>query len=131
MVSLVGVMVFPLTWIAYQLGARASSAYLFFIVIYLSLNIIRLNFLKKLIYFPVKEFLCEVVKPISVVAVSAFVLPGGVVYLMPPSLPRLFFVFIISFISTGSIIYRWGLTGSERYFIVIKSRELVKKIANR
>ena len=26
MVSLVGVMVFPLTWIAYQLGARASSA---------------------------------------------------------------------------------------------------------
>lgn len=131
MVSLVGVMVFPLTWIAYQLGARASSAYLFFIVIYLSLNIIRLNFLKKLIYFPVKEFLCEVVKPISIVAVSAFVLPGGVVYLMPPSLPRLFFVFIISFISTGSIIYRWGLTGSERYFIVIKSRELVKKIANR
>lgn len=130
-VSLVGVMVFPLTWIAYESGAGASCTYLFFIAIYLSLNIIRLQFLKRLIHFPVRAFLCEAVKPISIVAASAFILPGTVVYLMPPSLPRMVLVFTISFISTGGIIYRWGLTGSERDFIVAKSKELIRKISNR
>lgn len=130
-VSFIGVMVFPLTWIAYELGASASCTYLFFIVIYVSLNIIRLQFLKKLIHFPLRAFLIEAVKPISIVAISAFILPGMVVYLMSPSLPRMILVFTISFISTGSIIYRWGLTGSERNFIVVKSKELIKKMSNR
>lgn len=130
-VSIVGALVFLFTWIAYELGAGAPSTYLFFIVIYLLLNIIRLKFLRRLIHFPVMAFICEAVKPICIVAVLAFILPGVIVCFMQPSLFRLVLVFIMSFISTGSVIYKWGLTGNERIFIVRKGQELVKKILNR
>ena len=130
-VTAVGIMVFPLTWIAYELGAHAATTYLIFTIIYLSLNIIRLNFLKRLIGFPIMTFISEAVVPICIVAVLAFVLPMIIIYLMQPSLLRLFFVCLVSFISTASIIYLWGLTKNERYFIANKIHQFLKKHTNK
>ena len=95
-VTLVGCLVFPFTWVAYKLGAPAYVTYLIFMAIYLLLNFVRLVSLKRLMGFPLLDFVCNVLPKIGAVTVCAFVIPLLVIYLIPMSLGRLVVTSILS-----------------------------------
>ena len=102
-VTLIGSMVFPLSWFAYRTGFPASSTYMIFIVIYFLLNFVRLVVLKQLVDFPVFLFL-----------------RGVVFYGMAPSFMRLLLVVPLSLLSTCACIYLMGLESGERMFLRAK-----------
>lgn len=127
-VTFVGCLVFPLSWIAYKLGCPAYTTYIIYIIIYFSLNFIRLSSLKRLMNFPVIFFLKTVFLRISICSVLAFVAPGVLVFYISPSFTRLVLVCIVSFVWSACCIYYIGLDKEERIFCVHKIIKLVNRI---
>ena len=119
-VTLIGSMVFPLSWFAYRTGFPASSTYMIFIVIYFLLNFVRLVVLKQLVDFPVFLFLRVVMLKLGLVSLCSFILPGVVFYGMAPSFMRLLLVVPLSLLSTCACIYLMGLESGERMFLRAK-----------
>lgn len=113
-VTIVGCLVFPLTWLAYKAGSPVYVTYLIYIGIYLALVFVRLYILKGLLNFPVMVFIREVMIPLLLVTPSAFLIPWFVTYYVEPSLVRLVIVCILSVISTCMCIYVLGLESVER-----------------
>lgn len=126
-VSVVCVMVFPMTWIVYKLGFSAVSTYVISFIVYVFVNAIRIIFLKKLIRFPVRRFVIEVLKPILIVSFLSIVVPSLLVYVIKPSFVRLLMITIIGSISTLAIIYLFGLSVNERCFLLSKIKDYNKK----
>lgn len=113
-VTIVGCLVFPLTWLAYKAGSPVYVTYLVYIGIYLVLVFVRLYILKGLLNFPVMVFIREVMMRLFLVTPSAFLIPWFVTYYVEPSLVRLVIVCILSVISTCMCIYVLGLESVER-----------------
>ena len=123
----VGCLVFPLTWIAYTLGCPAYATYIIYAIIYFSLNFIRLSFLKKLMDFPVSQFILPVFGRIGTCAVLTFVLPTVVVFTLPPSFLRLLAVCTVSLMWSVACVYYVGLEKEERAFFLTKARQFLAK----
>lgn len=131
-VTLVGCLVFPLTWIAYSLGAPAYLTYVIYIIIYLLLNFIRLGTLKRQINFPVRSFLKDYLLRMIAVSFISFLVPGLIVYLMNQTSLRMLIVFIVSVLWTSLCVYFVGLEKAERVFFVSKAKEIIiRKLFNR
>lgn len=116
-ITSIGCMVFPITWLLYKGGLSVESTYYVFIIIYLILDILRLFFMQSLLQFPIKMFLNDVFKNIICVTSVAVVLPLIEIYLLPPTWWRLFITLIVSSISVGVSVYLIGLNSSERNLI--------------
>lgn len=70
--SAIGLLVFPLTWIAYSMGAPVDTTYFIYIVIYTILIGVRLWFAKSCeVGFPIRMMLRDVVLRFGLVAVVA------------------------------------------------------------
>lgn len=126
-VTAVGCLVFPLTWIAFSLGCPAYVFYVIFAFIYFLLNFVRLSALKRLMDFPVHYFYRSVLSRIGGCAVLSFVLPVIVVYLMQPSFFRLLLVCFVSLPWSLLNIYWVGLEKEERTFFRSKAKSYVQK----
>lgn len=116
-ITLVGCLVFPLTWIAYKLGAPMQSTYYVFIVIYLILIWIRLLFLKRLMSFPIMMFVRGSIIPSIIVLVVAIIFPVFVSRIMSSSFMSLVAVTISSIVSVCLSVWFLGSTSSEKKFI--------------
>lgn len=123
----VGCFVFPLTWIAYALGAPAYATYIIFAVLYFSLNFIRLSTLKRLMKFNVKNFISEVLGRISICSVLCFIIPGIITYFMAPSFLRFLVVGVTSAIWSIGCIYYIGFDKNERIFFYTKIKGVIDK----
>lgn len=121
-VTLVGSLVFPLTWIAYKCGCAAYSTYIIYALIYFSLNFIRLSTLKQLTNFPVNYFYRTVFCRISYCVMLSFILPYFITTLLQPSFIRLILVCFLSLSWSLFIIFLLGLEKDEKAFL----REKVK-----
>lgn len=113
-VTIVGCLVFPLTWLAYKAGNPVYVTYLVYIGIYLALVFVRLYILKGLLGFPVMTFIREVMLRLLLVTPFAFLIPWTVAYYVEPSFGRLLLTCILSFFSTCICIYFGGLKSAER-----------------
>jgi len=130
-VTTLGCMVFPLTWIAYKLGAPAYATYVIYAVIYYNLNFIRLAILKRKMDFPVRHFIKWVMMRLMAVSILCFIIPSAVVLLMEPSFSRLIVTTIISLLWSAGCIYYLGMDKEERMFIYKKIVSLVLKIKSK
>lgn len=126
-VTAVGCLVFPLTWIAFSIGCPAYTSYLVFALIYFSLNIIRISTLKRLMDFPVRYFYCSVLIRIGGCAVLSFILPSIFIFLMQASFYRFLLVCIVSLPWSLFIIYYVGLEKNEQIFFRTKIKNLIQK----
>ena len=122
-----GCLVFPLTWILYQLGFPVESTYFVFIAIYLVLNIVRLFLMKKMIHFPIKMFVCDVFGSILLVTSVAVILPLVEIYLLPQTLWRLPITLLISTLSISVSVYTLGLTNGEKVAIITALKKHISK----
>ena len=130
-VTLVGCMVFPLTWVAYKLGLPAMTTYIIYIVIYGILNGIRLLFMRKLLGFRIRTFIRDVLCPILIVTISAVIVPGIISISTSPSVFRFILLTGISIISTAACIYTGGLTHNERKTISMKLKNRISQITSK
>lgn len=113
-VTFVGCLVFPLTYLAYKMGATVEMAYVIYILVYIGVTGTRLWIMKGLLHFPVWDFIREVVLRIILVSATALILPSIVIYMMPQSLARLIFSVAVTLFSVAASSYLFGLTGIER-----------------
>lgn len=127
--TICGVWVFPMTWLAFKLGGDASWAYTIFCVFYFFLIIIRMYMVKDLINLPCGLYTKEVIIKPTIVGAIAFIVPLCVHLVMPPTTLRMLVVVALSFIYTGCVTFFLGLTKEEKPIIVkiIKEKLLRRK----
>lgn len=116
-VTLIGCLVFPLTWLAYKIGFPVESTYYIFFPIYIILIGVRLIFLRKLMDFPIGLFVRDVIRPLLIVFCISIILPLIVVYHMHDSFLRLVVTTLVSIASLGFTVWFWGMADSERSMI--------------
>ena len=110
-------MVFPLTWLCYEVGMPVESAYVVFALVYVLVTFVRLYIMKGLLNFPVMRFVREVFLKILIVTSAAIVVPMLVAGFVTSSLYRFVFSTIICLASSMLSIYYLGLTTKEKQFI--------------
>lgn len=125
--TLWGACVFPIAWVAFEYGAPVWTPYVIFIIVYFSLNIIRLYALRRLMQFPIRKFIRESIIPCLWVSVLSFTVPILVAYFMSPGICHFLAVIFISVLWTAFCSYQWGLSKNERRFLVEKIVDLYKK----
>lgn len=123
-ITSVGCLVFPLSWLLFKLGFPVESCYVVFASIYLLVDVVRLFLMKQLIGFPPLLFFKDVVLRIVLVSVLSIVLPLIIVMKMDPSICRLIVCGFTCFASSSLVSFYFGLSSGERGMIVskIKSR---------
>jgi len=129
-VTMVGCLVFPLTWIAFRLGFPATAAYIVYIAVYFILIFVRLYIAKGVLNFPVKMFIQDVIFKIVPVSIIAFVPPILIVNGMQSNFLRLCITCSISLIFTLLLIYTLGLNINERKKIIEKIIKMIKSKIN-
>ncbi len=129
-ITCVSSLTFFLTLIVYELGAPASATYIIYCTVYMLIISVRLIFLKSLINFPIRSFIKDTMIPIVVVMAVSFSLPTIIVHLMPSSILRFIVVTIVAIIVHAVSSYIFGLTKSERVFVLGYINKLVKKFRN-
>ncbi len=117
-VGLVALSNFPITWIAFILGASPIAAYLVNFCIYFLLIFIRLFMAKSVIHIPVQIYLRDVVLKSFFVAIVALSLPSLILLFLEDSILRLILICVISTISSIISIYCIGLSSIERLWLV-------------
>lgn len=119
-VTIVGCIVFPLTWIAYRLGASAGVFYWIFFIVYNIIIWIRMWYVRKQLEFPIKTFLTQVFIPILKCSALSIIPAIIICQTMPPTIYRLFATTGLTIITTSIIVLYIGMTRNERLFIISK-----------
>ena len=120
--TVIGCGVFPITYIAYKMGAPILSTYFIYMFIYTVLIGVKLYFAKVQLFFPTKLFVKEVIAPISIVTALAFIPPFVVANVLPNAVPALLHILVITAISLLSLcasVYLFGLTLGEKNYLKI------------
>ena len=113
-IGTVGSLVFPISWICFLFGAPAYSSYIVFAVIYIAVMVLKVYIIKDLVSFPPRLFYSDVLKPIILTTIMAFIIPEVLYSLITESLFRTILVVLFSLISVGISCYLFGLSGFER-----------------
>lgn len=115
--SLIGPLVFPLSYLFYYLGFPVESAYWIFIVVYSFLVPVRLSILNELIGFPPSLFYKKVLLPCLYTTVFAFLAPFLISSVLKESIIKEIVVIIVSLISVISSIWFVGIDVIEKNYI--------------
>lgn len=110
----IGLLVFPLTIIAYKFGLPAESCYVVYIFIYLIITVVRLFLMKRLIQFPVILYVNNVLIPVIKVTLMAVILPMSSYFFIPEGILRFFVTSGLCVISVLGSVLLLGLTHGER-----------------
>lgn len=118
--TLIGCLVFPISWIVFYLGGAVWSTYVVYGIIYFILVFVRLFLLKGLINLDPIDFIKNVMLPYIPVVILSLIAPAVIVYFMDEGILRLIIFCVVSVISTSLVVYTLGLTQSERQFVYEK-----------
>lgn len=118
-VSSVGCLVFPISWICFALGCDAYFSYIVFAIIYAIVMLVKVYIIKDLVKFPAKRFFTDVLFRIIPVTALSLILPSVFFFgLNQYHLVRFVAVTLISIISVAIFTFIIGLTNGERNTIV-------------
>ena len=126
-ISGVGCLAFPLTWVAFKLGFPAESAYFAYILVYIGVTFSRLYVMKGLLQFPPMMFVKDVVWKIVAVTSVAIVIPLLVYKQMDQTFLRLIIIVLVCTLSTCMCVYAIGLTRNERIKIKDKTCNIINR----
>ena len=120
-----GGLVFPITWVAYKLGATPESTYIIYFIIYCIVLYVRLRVVQQKINLPMIQYLKIVLARFIPVAILSILISLVVPFIMPPSILRILVTTLISCIAIGLVVYLIGLTTEERRMVIEKVRKIV------
>lgn len=124
-VTTVGCLVFPLSWLAFELGFQPQIGYVLYFIIYSILLGVRLYLLKDMVKLPVMMYVREVLYKVIPVMCVSFAIPGLLCLTMEAGWTRLLTVCILSVFITSSTEYFLGMTQKEQNFITEKINNVV------
>jgi len=113
-ISIVGISVFPISWVFFKFGYGPASTYVVYIAIYCIAFCVRLYFTNKQLNLPLKYFFKYVMIRIVPVVILCFLLPMPLVMNVNEGFIRLVVTCLVSFILSSFVIYFVGLDGNER-----------------
>lgn len=123
-VSSVGCLVFPLSWISFTFGCKAYFSYIVFAIIYAIVMFVKVYIIKDLVRFPAKRFITDVLFRIIPVTALSLIFPSIFFFgLNQYYLARFAVVTVISIISVAIFTFIIGLTKGERNTIVNTFKE--------
>ena len=126
-VTIIGCLVFPVTWVAFRLGLPAEASYVVFIIVYYILVFVRLFIAKGLLGIPLWPYIREVIIRTFAVSVAAFAIPLIIVNVMPQGFLRLCVICITGLLATSASVCFIGLSRNERKKIVGKAVRLIRR----
>ena len=127
-VTTVGCLVFPLSWIAFKLGFEPQVGYILYFIIYTILLFVRLYLLKDMAKLPVMMYIREVLYKLAPVIVVGFAIPGILILTMDAGWLRLILVCLLSVLVTAASEYFIGLSNKEKDFVAEKIKLVIGKI---
>lgn len=123
-VTILGGLVFPLTWVTFALGMPPYVGYVIYFLVYSILLGVRLHMLRDMIKLPVVMYVREVLWKVIPVIVVSFLVVGALCLVMEPGWARLLSVCVLSAIVTSVMEFCVGLSEGERHFVVDKIMSL-------
>lgn len=129
-VTIVGCLVFPLSWIAFQLGFEPYVGYILYFVIYTILLFVRLYLLRDMVKLPFMMYVREVLFKVLPVMAISFAIPAIALFVMEKGVARLVLVLAISIAVSSVVIYLMGLSKLERVYIMkyVEKVTVVRKV---
>ena len=114
----IGLLEFPLTWIFFLMGAPVVSTYYLYIFVKLLVVIARLFLLRDMVGLSPAIFIKNVFRPIILTTILAVIPSILVVYIFPQSLWRLFASVIVALFTVSFTSLFVGMTLGERQIIM-------------
>lgn len=130
-ISLIGVIDFPITYIAFRMGYSPTSAYILYFLMYFSLIFVRYKLVKEKVPIEAKGYLYNVVMKVVFVACLSSLLPLYVTINFEDSIVRLLCNFLLSAISIIAVAYTIGLDNLEKTFLHSKIKCLFMQYEKR
>jgi hypothetical protein len=107
----------PCSYIALELGAPAQSVLVIAIVITTLAFIIRLIIVRRLLDFPIKPFIQQLIKPLIIACIISVPLPLAINLAMHESIVRFFLVIVVSMSTIGLSFYFLALQKDEQIIL--------------
>lgn len=126
-VTAVGFIVFPLTYIAFRCGYSPTWAYIIYFFVYLILLFVRLYLMREMIKMPMMLYIKTVIYRIIPVTIIILLIPYFITFYIAPSISRICIISIISFITSIIAIYFIGLVNSEQQYVKNKLKSILNK----
>ena len=123
-VTTVGCLVFPLSWLAFQLGFEPQVGYILYFIIYSILLFIRLYLLRDMVKFPIMMYVREVLFKVLPTMAICFTIPSLLLFSMGEGVVRFILIVVLSTIVSSFTIYYLGLNEGEKKYLI----ELLLKI---
>ena len=132
-VTTVGCLVFPLSWLAFQLGFEPQVGYMLYFVIYSILLFVRLYLLRDMVKLPIMMYVREVLFKVTTVMAISFVIPSILLFVIDEDLLRLVAVALLSMTVTTVTTYLIGLNEGEKKYIIglLEKNPVLKKLRQR
>lgn len=127
-VTAIGCLVFPLSWIAFKMGLEPQVGYILYFIIYTILLFVRLYLLRDMIKLPTMMYIREVLYKLLPVMAIGFATPGILVLTMDAGWIRLILVCLFSALVTSVTEYFFGLSKNEKCFVGGKVKLIIDKI---
>ena len=124
-ITSVGFLVFPLTWIAFKMGMPVESTYIIYIAVYATLDVIRLFIMRHLWGFPIMMYVRETFLPVAIVTLVAVVIPWIMYLEIPNSIPKSLVVMAASVTCAAVSIIIVGLKKHERQVLLNKAKVVI------
>lgn len=109
--------IFPLTWIAFKMGASPVATYVIYLCVYIVMVFVRIFMVKNLIQLSAWTYVKEVLLRVAVVGIFALLFPLLIVYIQEDSIFRLLEIVITSIICTICSILLFGVKNDEREMV--------------
>lgn len=119
-VTTVGCLVFPLSWLAFEFGFQPQIGYILYFIIYSILLGVRLWLLKDMVKLPIMMYVREVLYRVVPVIAISFAVPAVLCFVMDAGWLQLIFVCVLSVLVTSTVEFYVGLSVNERLFVVEK-----------
>lgn len=108
---------FPITWIAFKMGASPVAAYIIYFCVYFTMIFVRLYMVKDLIQMSAWMYVREVFLRVLVVGVISLAIPLLITLLQEESVVRLSVVFVVSVFCSLVSIVSLGMKRDEKQIV--------------
>ena len=119
---------FPFSFVALMLGASPVMTYVFQIVFEICCLSSRLWLLREMIGFETKKFIFQVLQRIFLISIISLFFPMIFIYYFEPSISRFVCVTILSIAAVIIFTILFGLSHSEKSFLVEQTKMIARKI---
>ena len=108
---------FPITWIAFKLGASPVAAYVIYFCVYFSMIFVRLYMVKDLIHMSAWRYVKEVFFRVAIVGAFAVLIPLLITYFQEDSVTRFIGVCLSSIVCGMGSVLLLGMKKDERTLV--------------